>query len=337
MLDLKHLFETPQKARTAIICAVVALATLGAVIAYIALVLPGQHAAGDPVSQTSPIISPSPAPEDTPSDPGGLMGIVPSLTIDEARVLALADAGLADGEADVSREALADSNGIWVYEFKFRAGNTSYTYEINANTGAVFSKAAETYVYVSAAPEASQPPVQESAPVMPSAAPASQPPDSQPPAAASGPAQFTLEEAKTAALADAGVDAGQATFTKTAPDYDDGMPVYDVEFYTNDREYEYEIDAATGRILSKSVESFQAPAQSYAPGSGLTIGIDRAKAAAFSHAGLTAGEVRLTKTKMDRDDGRMVYEIEFVSGGVEYEYKIDAQTGDVIEYEHDGG
>lgn len=341
MPDLKRLFDTPQKARTAVICAAVAIATIGAVAAYIVLALPGQSPAGEASAPPSQAVSPSPAPSDAPSDPGALMGVVPSLTIDEARVLALADAGLADGEADVSREALTDRNGIWVYEFKFRAGNTSYAYEINANTGAVYSKASETYVYASAAPEGSSPPpAQESVPAMPSALPASRPPAvpssppaSQPPASAAP--QFTLEDAKAAALADAGVDAAQATFTKTAPDYDDGMLVYDVEFYTGDCEYEYEIDAATGRVYAKSAEAFQPPAQHHAPGSGTTIGIDKAKAAALSHAGFTADQVRITKTEMDRDDGRMVYEIEFLSGGVEYEYKIDAQTGDVLEYEHD--
>lgn len=329
MPDLKRLFDTPQKARTAVLCAAVAIATLGAVIAYIVLVLPGQSPAGEGSVPPSQAVSPSPAPSDAPSDPGALMGIVPSLTIDEARVLALADAGLADGEADVSREALTDRNGIWVYEFKFRAGNTSYAYDINANTGTVYSKASETYVYASAAPEGSSPPpAQESAPAMPSIPPASQPPASAAP-------QFTLEDAKAAALTDAGVDADQATFTKTAPDYDDGMLVYDVEFHTGDCAYEYEIDAATGRVYAKSAETFQAPAQHHTPGTGTTIGIDKAKAAALSHAGFTADQVRITKTEMDRDDGRMVYEIEFLSGGVEYEYKIDAQTGDVLEYEHD--
>ena len=321
MSGLKRLFETPQKARITVICAAAALATLGAVAAYIALVLPGQGPAGTPAPPS--LSTASPAPEDGPEDSGALMGMVPSLTIDEARALALADAGLSDGEADVSREALADSNGIWVYEFRFRAGDTSYAYEINANTGAVYSKASETYVYASAAPEASQPPAQEMAPAAPSAA--------CPPPAQESAAQLTLEEAKAAALADAGVDAGQAVFTKAEQGYEDGQLVYDLEFHTSTHEYEYEITAATGRVYSKNAEAFQPSAQ--APGS--NIGIDKAKAAALSHAGLAAGDAVFTKATMDRDGGRVVYEVEFRSGGVEYEYKIDARTGDVLEYEQD--
>ena len=41
----------------------------------------------------------------------------------------------------------------------------------------------------------------------------------------------------------------------------------------------------------------------------------------------------LEAAKLERDDGYMVYEIEFYSGGIEYEYTIDAVTGDIIEYD----
>lgn len=33
----------------------------------------------------------------------------------------------------------------------------------------------------------------------------------------------------------------------------------------------------------------------------------------------------------------MVYEVEFTAGGVEYEYDIDARTGDVVKYSREGG
>ena len=35
----------------------------------------------------------------------------------------------------------------------------------------------------------------------------------------------------------------------------------------------------------------------------------------------------------DDDDGRIVYEIEFVCGGFEYEYEIDASNGNIIKSE----
>lgn len=42
-----------------------------------------------------------------------------------------------------------------------------------------------------------------------------------------------------------------------------------------------------------------------------------------------------TKTELDYDDGRAVYEIEFCANGLEYELKIDASSGSVLEMEID--
>lgn len=57
---------------------------------------------------------------------------------------------------------------------------------------------------------------------------------------------------------------------------------------------------------------------------------EQARQAALDHAGLTAGQVTFLKTKLDTDDGRTVYEVEFYSGKTEYEYDIDAATGAVL-------
>lgn len=38
-------------------------------------------------------------------------------------------------------------------------------------------------------------------------------------------------------------------------DYDDGLQVYDVDFYVNDVEYSYEIDAQNGNIVSYEMNS----------------------------------------------------------------------------------
>ena len=67
------------------------------------------------------------------------------------------------------------------------------------------------------------------------------------------------------------------------------------------------------------------------------IGIEKAKSIALKNAGLSASSVKFTKAKMDRDDGRVVYEIEFFSGSKEYEYEIGAISGKILEkdIEHD--
>lgn len=65
------------------------------------------------------------------------------------------------------------------------------------------------------------------------------------------------------------------------------------------------------------------------------IGIDQAKAVAVGHAGLSVSDVVFSKAKLDHDDGLVVYEIEFYKGGMEYEYEINAVTGDILEYDWD--
>ena len=61
-----------------------------------------------------------------------------------------------------------------------------------------------------------------------------------------------MEKAKTIALTRAGLSAGEVTFTKAKQDREDGVPVYEIEFYTaGGVEYEYTIDARTGAVLEE--------------------------------------------------------------------------------------
>ena len=62
------------------------------------------------------------------------------------------------------------------------------------------------------------------------------------------------------------------------------------------------------------------------------IGTEVAKNAALAHAGLTADQVTVSKVDFDVEDGRMVYEVEFKQGGQEYEYEIDAASGDILHH-----
>ena len=67
------------------------------------------------------------------------------------------------------------------------------------------------------------------------------------------------------------------------------------------------------------------------------IGLEAAQQAALAHAGVSAADAAFLEAEYDWDDGRMVYEVEFRAGGVEYEYEIDALTGEVVKYEREGG
>ncbi|WP_322200489.1 PepSY domain-containing protein [Acutalibacter intestini] len=158
--------------------------------------------------------------------------------------------------------------------------------------------------------------------------------------------QISAEEAKKAALAHAGLTADQVSFTKTKLDWDDGRWVYEVEFESSSYlEYEYEINAATGAVLSYQCEpcdhwNHQFGGQQPTPqptAKPSQISAEEAKKAALAHAGLTASQVTFTKTELDRDDGLWVYEVEFESSSyLEYEYEINAATGAVLShhYEH---
>lgn len=60
-----------------------------------------------------------------------------------------------------------------------------------------------------------------------------------------------------------------------------------------------------------------------------------AKEIALKHAGLTESEVTFIKAKLDYDDGRTEYDIEFYVGNKEYDYEIDAYTGEIRSYDYD--
>ncbi len=67
-------------------------------------------------------------------------------------------------------------------------------------------------------------------------------------------AKISSEKAKEIALKHAGISKNNARFTKIKMDIDDGILVYELEFYVNNREYEYNIDANTGAIIEFEVD-----------------------------------------------------------------------------------
>lgn len=140
--------------------------------------------------------------------------------------------------------------------------------------------------------------------------------------------------AKKIALDHAELTEDEVTFIKSKLDYDDGHRVYDVEFYTGGKEYDYEIDTETGDI-----RSYDYDAESYNAGSasssGKYISEDEARRIALDKAGFSESEVVFTKSKLDYDHGIAVYEIEFREAAAEHEFDISAETGEIAEYDID--
>lgn len=144
------------------------------------------------------------------------------------------------------------------------------------------------------------------------------------------------EKAKSIALNHAGVTSSTAKFVKVERDRDDGRLLYEVEFYAGNKEYDYEILASDGTILSydADIEGYRIPSSTSSSSSGY-ISVERAKEIALQHAGLSSSGVNFDKAEFDHDDGRAEYEIEFHHNFREYEYTIDAASGTILEAERD--
>ncbi|HJC57799.1 MAG TPA: PepSY domain-containing protein [Candidatus Eisenbergiella intestinipullorum] len=148
-------------------------------------------------------------------------------------------------------------------------------------------------------------------------------------------------DAKKAAFDHAGVTEADVTGLRVKLDYDDGRQVYDVEFYSGSQEYDYEISADDGSVLSFDQEMDDwARAQSGASGTqssgsqGVSISEADAKSLALAQVP-GATEENITKFGQDRDDGRTVYEIEILYDFAEYDIEIDANTGEIVKLEKD--
>lgn len=166
------------------------------------------------------------------------------------------------------------------------------------------------------------------------------------------------EKARTVALESVGVSSEKATFTKAEMDEDDGVPVYELEFYTGVNEYEFEIDALTGEILEKKSQAIrlddtaqssdgqaaqtsestertatsQQQDQNVLPTNSTNyIGVDKAKSIALSQVGVSPSNASFTKVHLDSDDDTQIYEIEFITQDMEYDCEINAYTGEVLE------
>ena len=266
-------------------------------------------------------------------DAAGFIGL------DAAKAIALENAGVAESAAAFSATELDRQSGTGVYTIDFTANGQSYAYDIDALTGSILSGAPET-------------------------------------AGASAGTAITAQQAQEIALNHTGLTADQVTLLRCALDREDGRQVYDVEFYNSASyiEYDYEIDASSGDILSYDfdVEHYTRPSDAGGntssgdtttgnantgssntgstntgntntgntnPGSSGTASItaERAQQIALNHAGLSSSQVSFVRAHLDWEDGRRVYEVEFynTSNYTEYDYEIDASSGDILSYDHE--
>ena len=160
--------------------------------------------------------------------------------------------------------------------------------------------------------------------------------------------KITSDKAKEIALNHANLSENQVTFIKSNIDYDDGMQAYDVEFYHNNQEYDYKIDANSGAIVEYDldIENYVIPqtntnSNTNIPNNNLNtsntqiISDAKAKEIALNHANLSQNQVSYINAYLDYDDGIQVYDVSFYVNDVEYSYEINAQNGNIVSYERD--
>lgn len=300
---MKRFFRTPGRAALSTICIVIVI--LGIVAAVCAVVIPRSL-----------------------------------IDISTAEKIALSDAGLQEQDVSAMWSRLEFEDGRFLYDVNFYSDGTEYEYVIQAKDGDIAARYIEDGGNVSGQKASSQPAAAQTAPAPSQPAGETIQAEEKKEGTALQPAQeLTLEEAKAAALTDAGLSAELVTFTKEKADREDGIRVYELEFYDDSAKYEYEIGASDGAVRKKDVETFGTKpgrlADSGADLGASEIGSARAQEIALNHAGLSESEVSLMRTETEYDDGRMRYEVEFYFGRTEYSYAIDAYTGDILEYDVD--
>lgn len=126
-------------------------------------------------------------------------------------------------------------------------------------------------------------------------------------------------------------------------DADDGLIVYEVEFMTSSREYEYEIDATTGKIIYTDYElnddNYNDDNYNYQNNNSNSnqnssyISSAKAKQIALNHAKATSSTASRIHVELDRDDNE--YQVEFIYNNYEYDYEINATTGKIIDYDRE--
>ena len=249
---------------------------------------------------TTPVTTDPGTSSTTPVSSGQTTGA--AVTLEQAKAIALKDAGFTESQVTIVRAWQDYDDGRLEYEIEFYKDNVEYDYEIDAATGKILSRDYDAEGY---------------APVINN------------PTTSSGSA-VTLDQAKAIALKDAGFTESQVTIVRAWQDYDDGRLEYEIEFYKDNVEYDYEIDAATGKILSRDYD-----AEGYAPAqTGNAMSMDKAKQLVLNQVpGATVNNI--VQFKLDYDDGRQMYEGKLFYNGLEYEFEMDAVTGMFYEWEID--
>lgn len=148
------------------------------------------------------------------------------ITPEEAKAIALQDAGLAEADVRDLEVELDLDDGPAHYDVDFEKAAADYDYDIDAVTGQILR-------------------VEKPAENKPAATTSASTTDSK---------QLSKTEARDIALKHAGLKASEVRDLEVELDRDDGTLHYDVDFEKDGYDYDYEIDATTGKILKSRKE-----------------------------------------------------------------------------------
>lgn len=234
--------------------------------------------------------------------------------VEQAQQAALNHAGVSAQDATMAEVDFDYEKGRMVYELEFYAGGMEYEYDVDALTGEIVKYSQEGKAQTQQTQTVTQSQQTQQSGKTQSA---------QTNQNSQTGSDIGQEAAKQAAFTHAGVTADQATNVVVERDWDDGRLEYSVEFWVNTVEYDYEIDGATGSVIKNQKETHQQAATQ-------TIGVEKAQSIALQAAGFTADQVRDLEVSPELDEYNPYYEVSFKSGGMEYEYKIQAQDGTIL-------
>ena len=135
----------------------------------------------------------------------------------------------------------------------------------------------------------------------------------------------------------AGTTALDSVTAEVDSELDEFPAHYEVELHTAWGEFEYLVDAYTGKVLSgqKDLPATAPVGDETAKPTAPTgdIGHAKAKSIALNHAGVSENKAYDMEIELDDEDGTLVYEVEFKFGGMEYSYEINAATGAILKHE----
>lgn len=265
-----------------------------------------------------------------PPDNGKSNAIQPTtpLTAQEAEAIALQHAGFTAQEVTSLRSHEDREKTVTEWDVEFRQGDWEYDYDLNAATGEILHWDKD-YEPLPVTPAPTDAPA-------PTAPPATEAPQTR---------ELTADEAEALALAHADLNFSQVKYLRSEYDYEDGTPEWDVEFRQGDWEYDYSVHAETGDIrrwereydpekaAAKKTATSTSPTPTEAPAKSGRLTEAEVKAIALKHAGLSEKDVKGLRCEFDYDDGRPEYDVEFRSGGYEYEYEIHAESGKILKWD----